>query len=98
LDNSTSHRYQPLVITQRKLDLFDNHDTNISMLARDEPVDFDDYVEDSCSYALYHGCQECYNQWQHLYNATMERDNMLKVAGSNIVSTWECGWNEIKTI
>ena len=45
----------------------------------------------------FHGCHKCYNQGQHLYNTTMERENTLKAAGSKLISIWECECYGMKT-
>ncbi len=46
----------------------------------------------------FHGCPKCYPEHQEKYNKTQEREreNLLKLAGYQVNSMWECEWNEIK--
>ena len=44
----------------------------------------------------WHGCPKCYPENVGQYNRTMERQNILEIAGYKVETMWECEWNEIK--
>ena len=44
----------------------------------------------------WHGCPKCYPENVGQYNRTVERQNILEIAGYKVETMWECEWNEIK--
>ena len=44
----------------------------------------------------WHGCPKCCPENVAQYNRTMERQNILEIAGYEVETMWECEWNEIK--
>ena len=48
LDNLNIRREKPLFMEQRRFEKFGNHENNIMVRARGQPMEFDDYVKDSC--------------------------------------------------
>jgi G:T-mismatch repair DNA endonuclease (very short patch repair protein) len=44
----------------------------------------------------FHGCRKCFPQDVHLYNRTMEKQNILEATGYEVVTMWECDWNKKK--
>ena len=44
----------------------------------------------------WHGCPKCYPECKAKYNRTMERKNILELAGYRVDTIWECEWNKIK--
>ena len=51
-DNSNTHREEPWFVEQRNLYTFDKHENKLLRHEQDEPVEFDDYVNDSCIVCL----------------------------------------------
>jgi hypothetical protein len=45
---------------------------------------------------FFHGCQKCHPECKAKYNKTMERKNLLEMAGYTVDFMWECEWNKIK--
>ena len=44
----------------------------------------------------WHGCPKCSPECKAKYNKTMERQNLLKLAGYKVEVIWECDWNNLK--
>ena len=44
----------------------------------------------------WHGCPKCNPECKAKYNRTMERQNLLKLAGYKVEVIWECDWNNLK--
>jgi hypothetical protein len=44
----------------------------------------------------YHGCRKCCPHAVNKYNATIERENILKAAGYKVETIWGCEWEEQK--
>jgi G:T-mismatch repair DNA endonuclease (very short patch repair protein) len=44
----------------------------------------------------WHGCPKCNPECKAKYNRTMERQNLLKLAGYNVEVIWECDWSKLK--
>ena len=45
---------------------------------------------------FFHGCPKCHPECKAKYNKTMERKNLLEMAGYKVEFMWECEWNNIK--
>ena len=45
---------------------------------------------------LWHGCRKCHPECNAGYNRTMERNNLLKMAGYTVETIWECEWCDLK--
>jgi len=44
----------------------------------------------------FHGCPKCHPECKVKYNKTMERKNLLELAGYKVEFMWECEWHELK--
>ena len=43
-----------------------------------------------------HGCPTCFPECKAKYNKTMERKNLLELAGYKVETMWGCEWDQIK--
>ena len=44
----------------------------------------------------FHGCPTCFPECKAKYNKTMERKNLLELAGYKVETMWGCEWDNIK--
>ena len=44
----------------------------------------------------FHGCPKCFPECKAKYNKTMERKNLLELAGYKVETMWSCEWDQIK--
>ena len=44
----------------------------------------------------FHGCPTCFPECKTKYNKTMERKNLLELAGYKVETMWGCEWDQIK--
>ena len=44
----------------------------------------------------FHGCPTCFPECKTKYNKTMERKNLLELAGYKVETMWGCEWDNIK--
>ena len=45
---------------------------------------------------FWHGCRKCHPELVGKYDKTIEKENILKALGYNVVTIWGCEWDNIK--